>query len=302
MSTKPEEVKKESKEVVVPEKTKGVALQTEYMKAVENTIASYIQSGKLHLPADYSAENALKSAWLIIQDTEDKNHKPALDVCGSKSVINALLHMVILGLNPDKDQCYFIVYGDQLACQRSYFGSIALIKRVAAAKDPIVEIIYEGDKFGYEIKKGRKTNPVHVQDFTAIDIKKIVGAYCVLEFTDGKADYLEVMTLEQIQAAWKMGKLYKDEKSDTFHNKFTDQGCKKTIINRACKAYINGSSDDHLLLEALNNTEQIVIEEELQEEMKQLANKEPIDIEKEQNGEGKPEANGKEKEAPGPGY
>jgi recombination protein RecT len=98
-------------------------------------VKQFQENGELHFPANYSPENAMKSAWLILQTIKDRNQKPALEVCTRDSVANALLDMVVQGLNPAKKQCYFIVYGNQLVCQRSYFGTMAVTKRVTGAKD-----------------------------------------------------------------------------------------------------------------------------------------------------------------------
>ncbi len=77
----------------------------------------------------------MKSAWLILQAAVDKDKKPVLEVCSKNSIANALLDMVVQGLNPAKKQCYFIAYGNGLACQRSYFGTMAVTKQVAGAKE-----------------------------------------------------------------------------------------------------------------------------------------------------------------------
>ena len=84
----------------------------------------------LTLPKDYSPENALKSAYIILQETVDKDKKPVLSVCTTASIASCLLDMVVQGLSPLKKQCYFIAYGSKLTLSRSYFGSIAIAKRV----------------------------------------------------------------------------------------------------------------------------------------------------------------------------
>src|SRR5690625_2664860 len=76
-----------------------------------------LQAGQLHVPADYSPDNALKAAWLNLQEVKDRNKKPALEVCTQASVANALLSMVVQGLDVNKKQGYFIVYGNHLAFQ-----------------------------------------------------------------------------------------------------------------------------------------------------------------------------------------
>lgn len=84
-------------------------VQKDVVDTVLSKIKDFEEAGELKLPANYSAANALKSAWLILQETKDRNDKPALVVCTKESVANALLDMVVQGLSPMKKQCYFIV-------------------------------------------------------------------------------------------------------------------------------------------------------------------------------------------------
>lgn len=245
---------------------------------VTKKVQEFVSRGELHLPPDYSAHNAMKAAWLVLQETKDKNGRPALEVCTKNSIANALLDMVVQGLNPAKKQCYFIVYGNKLICQRSYFGSMAVCKQAAGAKEIYAEVVYEGDEFEYEIRKGRRYVRKHVQKLDNIDSKKIVAAYCIVEFGDERPDYCEIMSIDQIKKAWAQGQLYKEGGNGT-HQKFTDQMCKKTVINRACKAFINSSSDSHLLLEAFNRADDEKVEQEVAEEIEENANSEFIDIE-----------------------
>ena len=94
----------------------------------------------------YIPENALKSAWLKLNDMENKEGKKILDLVTKESVANSLLSMVVLGLNVDKSQGYFIQYGNKLVFQRSYFGSMSIAKRVSPNIDEITaEIVYKGD-------------------------------------------------------------------------------------------------------------------------------------------------------------
>jgi recombination protein RecT len=251
---------------------------------VAERIRAFQNKGEIHFPINYSPENALKSAWLILQSTTDKNGKPALEVCTKDSIANALLDMVIQGLNPSKKQCYFVVYGNKLICQRSYFGSMYLAKEMAGAKNIYAQVVYKGDEFEYEIVKGRKKVIKHIQKIENISNNNIIAAYCVIEFDDGRPDYTEIMTIEQIKQAWKQSILHPvDEKGNikagTTHEKFTEEMAKKTVINRACKALINSSNDSNLFLRAFNRSDEEIAEHELEEEIKENANKELIDVE-----------------------
>jgi recombination protein RecT len=208
--------------------------------------------GGLRLPANYSVENHMKSAWLVLQATTDRNGKRALDVCTKGSIANALFDMVLQGLSVSKKQGNFIVYGNSLEFQRSYFGTMALAKRAGGIKgEPVANVIYEGDEFIYMIdpKTGRKSIVKHEQKLENIDNNKIVGAYAIVTYADGTTE-VTIMSMAQIRAAWNQGAT---KGNSPAHKNFTDEMAKKTVIGRACKAVIN-SSDDAWLYEGKADT------------------------------------------------
>ncbi len=210
-------------------------------------IERFQQDGGLRLPANYSVENHMKSAWLVLQATTDRNGKRALDVCTKGSIANALFDMVLQGLSVSKKQGYFIVYGNTLEFQRSYFGTMALAKRAGGIKgEPVANVIYEGDEFIYMIdpKTGRKSIIKHEQKLENIDNSKIVGAYAIVTYADDTTE-VTIMSMAQIRAAWNQGAT---KGNSPAHKNFTDEMAKKTVIGRACKAVIN-SSDDAWLYE-----------------------------------------------------
>jgi len=255
-----------------------VAVKGNVVEDVGKQIEVLQKEGKLALPANFAAQNALMSAWLILQETVDKNRVPVLQSCSRPSIVNSLLDMVIQGLNPSKKQCYFIAYGNKLTCMRSYFGSMAIVKNLAGVKDVYGEIIYVGDEFVYKIENGSKKVISHTQRFANIDPEKIAGAYCTIAFEDDR-EFTEIMDIEQIKKAWKKSRVDPEREGGT-HKEFPEEMCKRTVINRACKRYINSSSDDATLLAALNRTDEISTETEVAGEIKEKANKEVIDIEK----------------------
>ena len=162
-------------------KTKDLlVIKKETADIVLSRIQEFQKRRELDMPPNYSAANALKSAWLMIMDTKDLNKRPATEVCTTQSIANALLNMVIQGLNPAKKQCYFIVRGNKLCLDRSYFGERAIALRVDQSLDDIyAEVIYHGDELVYNIKKGKKVIEDHIQKFSHIDDDKIAGAYAV---------------------------------------------------------------------------------------------------------------------------
>lgn len=215
-------------------------------------VTDMMERQELFMPSGYSPENALKSAWLTLQGVENKDHEKALNVCTGASICNALLDMVVQGLSPAKKQCYFIPYGKELALIRSYMGTVAVAKRFSDVKDVYAQVIYEKDVFEYEIdpQTGLKRIIKHTTGFDHIDVTKIMGAYAVV-VRENAENYVEIMTMPQIKAAWNQGQT---KGNSPAHKNFADEMAKKTVINRACKMFINTSDDSPLLTEAFNRT------------------------------------------------
>src|SRR5699024_5161790 len=205
-----------------------------------------LQDDGLTLPANYNYSNALKSAFFKLQETKDRNNKPALEVCSRGSIANALLDMVTQGLSPAKTQCYFIVYGTQLQLNRSYFGTQAVLKRLTNVKDIWANVIFEGDEFDYEIDGGREKLVKHTTNFLNRD-NKILGDYAVVKTSEDE-EILTVMTKKEIDASWGQAK------TKNVQNKFPQEMAKRTVINRAAKAFINTSDDSDLLVDAINRS------------------------------------------------
>ena len=204
-------------------------------------------SNTLVLPKNYNPGNALKSALLIIRGVVDKNKRPALEVCSKTSIVNALFDMCIQGLSPAKKQCYFIVRGDQLTLNRSYFGTCAALKRLGGIEDVYAQVIYKDDVFEYEIKNGNVLVTKHEQKLSNIDPDKIIGAYSVI-IKDGKPR-CEIMTMQQIRTAWSH-----TTNGGGVQKEYPDQMAKRTVINRGAKMYVNTSDDDDTIIEAINRT------------------------------------------------
>jgi len=252
-------------------------IKRDVVDVVAERIRQFRESKQIQLPSNYSVENAMKSAWLILQSTTTKDGQPVLTACTKDSIANALLDMVVQGLNPAKKQCYFIAYGKQLVCQRSYFGTIHVVKQVAGARDVYAECVYEGDEFEYALDRGNKRIIKHVQRIENIKPDKIVAAYAVIVFGDERPDFVEIMTIDQIRQAWAKSRNNPDDPKSV-HRQFPEEMAKRTVINRACKRYINTSSDDHLFREHFNRADEIAEEAEFEEEVRSQANGEIIDI------------------------
>jgi recombination protein RecT len=252
------------------------------IRPVEDSIRKFQITGELQFPENYSPENALKSAALILQETKDKNGNPVLSTCTRASIINALLSMVVQGLNLGKKQGYFIAYGNTLVFQRSYFGSMALAKRVCPdIVDIYADVVYAGDGFEYEKKHGKTVVTKHTQRIENVKKDEIIAAYATVLYKDGREEST-IMTIDEIYQAWRQSKMNPfDEKgklkTTSTHGKFTAEMCKKTVINRACKPIIN-SSDDSTLVRFARQADEMATKAEVNEEIEENANKIPVDF------------------------
>ena len=248
---------------------------------VEDRIKELQNAGEIDLPEDYSVANALKSAWLKLQETEDKSKNPVLKSCSKTSIQNALLDTVVQGLNPAKDQVYYIPYGKKLVAMASYFGNMALAKRV----DPKIEdiwatTIYADDEVEVEIKRGRKYVKEHKTKWNNQNDDKVSGVYATVSYIEssGKPDKQVIMTLSECKEAWNQGTPYKENNDSDVHNRFTSELVEKTAINRICKPIIKSSSDNYLFRKSVDRTSDVIAEEKSNKEIEKNANTVTVDV------------------------
>ena len=130
---------------------------------------------------------------------------------------------------------------------RSYFGTQAVIKRLTNVKDIYANVIYEGDELDYENRGGKDYLLKHKTKLANRD-NPIIGAYAIVEKEDGDKP-MTIMTKKEIDASWSQSKT-----SQSVHKKFPQEMAKRTVINRAAKAYINTSDDSDILVQSINET------------------------------------------------
>lgn len=243
--------------------------------SVQKRISEMQNSGSIELPNNYSVGNALKSAYLILQETQTSGKKPVLQACTQESIANSLLDMATQGLNPSKDQCYFIAYGNKLTMSRSYLGTIALTKRIKGVKDVKGYAVYKDDKFelGFDILTGKQKILEFCPGLNR-DSKNLIGAFALI-LGDNEILHTEYMDINQIHNAWNQGSM---KGNSGAHKNFPDQMAIKTVINRACKYYVSTSDDSDKIAEFMNKSVEDT-DRELEEEKKEFANKEVVEIE-----------------------
>jgi recombination protein RecT len=208
-----------------------------------------LESNGLALPPKYNAQNALKSAFFAISKVKNKDKEPAIKACSKESIANCLLDMVTQGLSPAKTQCYFIAYGNELQMQRSYFGTVAVLKRLKEVKDIYAEVIHQDDIFEIDSDDlGRIIVKSFIPKFENMD-KPLVGAFAVVQKLSDEKVYT-IMTKKEIDKSWSKTKAYKN----TVQQDFSQEMAKRTVINRAAKMFVNTSDDSDLMVDAISRT------------------------------------------------
>lgn len=252
-----------------------------------------LKQAAVQLPDNYSFENALKAAYLILRETVDKQKRPALDVCTPESVHYAIMDMATQGLNPVKMQCYFVVYGNKLQLQTSYFGDIAIAKRVRPeVADIRATCIYQGDQIEIEIQNGQRVIKKHVQTFESFASEEIVGVYALAVDDKENVLYSDFMTMNQVKQSWKQSARRDvvmqsgNVNKETTHGKFPEEMVKKTIYHRICKKIIRTSDDSALIAANNRSDEEQPVAVRVQQEIQQNANKKVIDFKPEHSAQG----------------
>ena len=198
-----------------------------------SSLSEHVKNGTITVPEGFNHVAAINSAMYILTELTDKNGKPALEVCTKKSINYALTKMVLLGLNPLQKQGYFIVYGNELQFQPSYFGERALATR-AGITDIVAVVVYDGDEFVVQYKDGYP-----VITHTYYGGEKITHAYCLFTLPNGRRAG-EVMTFAQIVKSWARSK----DPQQKIHKDQPDEMAKRTVTRRALKPYINSFIGD----------------------------------------------------------
>lgn len=253
--------------------------QNAMVTKVAEKVQKMVENNQINIPENYSIVNAVQAAYFKLTEVDFKKKTSLIDSATKESVAFSLQDMAIQALSVAKNQGYFIVYGDKMQFTRSYHGTQAVIKRMNGVKDIWANVIWKGEELEVEYnERGQLAFKSHTVDWkAATGIKDdIQGAYCIIERDDG-VQFLTVMTMAEIQTSWSQSSMA------AVQNKYPQEMAKRTVINRAAKAFINTSDDSDLFIGAINRTTENEFDNERKElnpeyEIKQNANKETLDI------------------------
>lgn len=223
-------------EVVISKQTKN-----EIANAIGNTgiadsiLASFNKlatQGQLIFPKGYSVGNQLKLMYTSLSQNGNIAKATAI------SIGEALTEAVVQGLEIDKKQCYFIVYGRQLTMFRSYYGDVAVAKRTHLVKDIRARVIYKGDTYTIDVdENGEEIITGHQTSLENHD-NPIIGAYAWAELPNGRRQYC-IMTWKEIQTNWS-----KSKSGGAVSKEFPQEMAKRTVIRRLVKMLFNTAPTD----------------------------------------------------------
>ena len=242
----------------------------------------HMKNGTIVVPENYNYVAAINSAMYLLSEATDKNGRPALEVCTTKSINYSLTKMVLLGLNPMLKQGYFIVYGSELQFMPSYFGERAMAERTGIT-DIVARVVYDTDEFSCEFVDGYPVikHIFGVKEKIVKEASNITHAYCLFTLPNGRRAG-DVMTFAQILKSWAHSK----DPNRKSQNDSPEEMAKRTVTRRALKPYINSFIGDDVITDKTEDDQVIVLEqeEEVQEPeslKSEVENKEPEAVKQE---------------------
>lgn len=276
----------EKQEITNLENKKEISLRTQ--EGFIETANTFLRNnGQIVVPPNYDVNDAVKNLYLKVLETKDKNKRPVLEVCTAESIKQCIQNYVANGLNISKNQCYLIPYGNVLTLSIGSFGKQKQARSMANIRINS-NVIYAGEDVKIEIRQDGSKIIHHTPDFTKFDLDKIVGAYAVaVDISSGEVINSDIMTKKEIDRS------HAKSSGGTVHKEFPVEMCKKTVISRLAKVFINTSDDEYKMTtistdvgditinadEELNKNEQediVIIDEKDLGSNEQEQNLEPI--------------------------
>ena len=167
---------------------------------------------------------------------------PDLNKCDNASILQAIYECAVLQLLPDGKRAALVVRrsktsstGHSVSAQPMVRGIVELLHRSGEVKSLVVELVYEGDGFVYEIDSESEHGVVlkHALDTTGKPRTwaTLTKAYAILKTLKG-ASHIAVMEKREIEAAKKMSKTIGQY---VWTGPFWAETVKKTVLHRLPK-------------------------------------------------------------------
>jgi len=107
--------------------------------------------------------------------------------CSPQSIIAAVMQCAMLGLSPipQRGECYFVPYGEDVQMQIGYQGWILLAHKSGAIVSIQTSCVYEGDDFTPTLGSGATINHKPSVNYGSSDHNKVLWAYAIVKMRGG---------------------------------------------------------------------------------------------------------------------
>lgn len=239
----------EENKVVIKSAKQEVAAAISNTTIADSILSSFsklVSQDQLHFPQGYALGNQLKLMYLSLMQNA------VIGKATPQSIGEALSEATLQGLEIDKKQLYFIVYGDKLTMFRSYYGDVAVAKRTGLVKDIRARVIYQDEPYELETNEDGEVEVKNHKAILGSFDKDIVGVYAWADLPNGKRLYT-IMTWNEVQANWR-----KSKTNQGVHKEFPQEMAKRTAIRRLVKMIFNTaptlSSEASTIIASFNRT------------------------------------------------
>lgn len=188
----------------------------------------------------------LKLGILAILEKERHGSGKSILSCTPTSILRAIGRCLGWGFYPGEgDRCYLIPYGDQLEAQLSYHGMREIAISSGRARMIVSHLIRENDIFSLDMF-GPDGRPVLEHKIDGPDRGKVVGAYCAVRQGDDGVDYVELMSVGEIDEIRERS----SSKNSPANRDHPDQMRLKVVTKRAMKHWSSMSPGTERTLES----------------------------------------------------
>lgn len=215
----------------------------------------YIKRNNIIPSKNYNVTSAMVSLYNNLLNVKDKNDKNALEVCTLPSIQNAVYECINSELTPKLNQSYFIVYGNELKCQISYFGLEKMVLERCGAKI-FTGTVRDGDPIKMENRiDGSKIIFHEPNALSILQNKPIIGYYAVAsDVNTGRVIDSDLMSLKEIKTSASKNKV-----GGQVLKEFPVEMGEKYPAKRLAKHLLNISNDSmYILVEnSMGNVERV---------------------------------------------
>jgi recombination protein RecT len=213
----------------------------------------FIKNNNIILSKSFDLPTAMTSLFLNLQQVKDRQDRPALEVCSPVSIQEAVIQCINEEINVGKKQGYFIVYGDKLTFQPSYFGNVKKAKAMARVKINS-NVIREDEQADIETRIDGSIIIKHKPSIKCLN-KPIVAVYAVATDIDSeRVVNSDIMSMQEVKRSW-----LKSQNGGKVAKEFEHEMARRTVENRLAKHFINKSDDTERIIVTDANGNDIVV-------------------------------------------